>query len=55
MGLTDPCVFVHMAGGTMKVRIDENMNAYMTGKVEQIGTITLADEFLRRNQIMTEK
>ena len=55
MGLTDPCVFVHMAGGTMKVRIDENMNAYMTGKVEQIGTIILADEFLRRNQIMTEK
>lgn len=55
MGLIDPCVYVHMAGGTMKVRIDEKMNAFMTGTAESIGNITLSDEFLRKYQIMAEK
>ena len=55
MGLIDPCVYVHMAGGTMKVRIDEKMNAFMTGTAESIGNITLSDEFLRKYQIMAER
>ena len=47
--------YVHMAGGTMKVRIDEKMNAFMTGTAESIGNITLSDEFLRKYQIMAER
>lgn len=54
LGLTDPCVFVHMPGGTLTVRMDEEMNASLTGSAECIGRITLSDEFLRKYQIMTE-
>lgn len=54
LGLTDPCVYVHMPGGTLTVRVDEEMNACMTGFAECIGRITLSDEFLRKYQIMTE-
>lgn len=54
MGLVDPCVYVHMPGGTLTVRVDEEMNAQMTGNAECIGRITLSDEFLRSNQIMAE-
>ena len=52
LGLTDPCVYVHMPGGTLTVRVDEEMNAHMTGSAECIGRITLSDKFLRRYQIM---
>lgn len=52
LGLTDPCVYVHMPGGTMTVRVGEEMNASMTGAAECIGRITLSDEFLRKYQIM---
>lgn len=54
LGLTDPCVYVHMPGGTLTVRVDEDLNAYMTGNAECIGEITLSDEFLRRHGIMPE-
>lgn len=54
LGLTDPCVYVHMPGGRLTVRVDEEMNAHMTGSADCIGRITLSDEFLRRYQIMTE-
>lgn len=54
LGLTDPCVYVHMPGGTLTVRVDEEMNACMTGTAECIGRITLSDEFLRKYQIMAE-
>ena len=54
LGLTEPCVYVHMAGGTLTVRVDEEMNASMTGSAECIGKITLSDEFLRKYQIMAE-
>ncbi len=54
LGLTDPCVYVHMPGGTLTVKVDEEMNANMTGSADCIGTITLADEFLRKYQIMAE-
>ncbi len=54
LGLTDPCVYVHMPGGTLTVHIDEQMNASMTGTAECIGKITLSDEFLRKYQIMAE-
>ncbi len=54
LGLTDPCVYVHMPGGRLAVRIDEDMTAHMTGSADCIGRITLSDEFLRKYQIMTE-
>lgn len=54
LGLIDPCVYVHMPGGTLIVRIDEQMNAFMTGTAECIGKITLSDEFLRKHQIMAD-
>ena len=52
LGLTDPCVYVHMPGGTLTVSVDEEMNACMTGSADCIGRITLSDEFLRKYQIM---
>ncbi|MDO4299386.1 MAG: diaminopimelate epimerase [Lachnospiraceae bacterium] len=54
MGLIDPCVYVHMPGGETIVRIDEKMNAYLTGTADCIGRIILSDEFLRKYQIMAE-
>jgi len=54
LGLTDPCVYVHMPGGQLTVRVDEDMTAHMTGSADCIGRITLSDEFLRKNQIMVE-
>ena len=54
LGLTDPCVYVHMPGGTLTVRVEEDMSAHMTGWADCIGRIILSDEFLRKHQIMTE-
>ncbi len=51
LGLTDPCVYVHMPGGVLTVKVDENMNAHMTGSADYIGRMTLSDEFLRKYQI----
>ena len=51
LGLTDPCVYVHMPGGMLTVKIDENMNAHMTGSADYIGRMILSDEFLRKYQI----
>lgn len=55
LGLTDPCVYVHMPGGTTTVRIEEDMSAHLTGSAECIGKIVLSDEFLRKYQIMSVK
>ncbi len=52
LGLTDPCVYVHMPGGTLTVRVEDDMSAHMTGSADCIGRITLSDEFLRKYQIM---
>lgn len=52
LGLTEPCVYVHMPGGSMAVQIEENMNAHMTGSAACIGKISLSDEFLRTHGIM---
>lgn len=54
LGLIDPCVYVHMPGGKTTVRVDEKMNAYLTGTADCIGKITLSDEFLRKYQIAAE-
>ena len=54
LGLTDPCVYVHMPGGTLTVRVEEDMSAHMTGWADCIGRIILSDEFLRKHRIMTE-
>ncbi len=54
LGLTEPCVYVHMPGGQLVVKMDEDMTAHMTGSAGCIGHITLSDEFLRSCQIMTE-
>lgn len=52
LGLTEPCVYVHMPGGTMTVRVEEDMSAHLTGSAECIGKMILSDEFLRKYQIM---
>ena len=54
LGLTDPCVYVHMPGGTLTVRVEEDMSAHITGWADCIGRIILSDEFLRKHRIMTE-
>ncbi len=51
LGLTDPCVYVHMPGGVLTVKVDEHMNAHMTGSADYIGRMILSDEFLRKYQI----
>lgn len=51
LGLTDPCVYVHMPGGVLTVKIDEHMNAHMTGSADYIGRMILSDEFLRKYHI----
>ncbi|HIR13713.1 MAG TPA: diaminopimelate epimerase [Candidatus Choladousia intestinavium] len=51
LNLTDPCVYVHMPGGTLTVRVDQEMNAEMTGKADYIGEIRLSYEFLEKYHI----
>jgi diaminopimelate epimerase len=46
LGLVDSRLTVHMPGGLLDIEIDENKAVYMTGTVNHIGTITLADEFI---------
>ena len=51
MNLTDPYVYVKMPGGTLTVRVDEEMNAEMTGRADYIGDIRLSYEFLEKYRI----
>ncbi len=46
LGLVDPSLTVHMPGGTLAIDILPDSAIYMTGKVQSIGTITLADAFI---------
>lgn len=45
MGLVDDRVTVHMPGGNLLVETDEQGNLYMTGKVEEVGSFTVAENF----------
>lgn len=45
MGLTDSKVFVHMPGGTLMVEVTKDMELFMTGTVETVGTFTMAEDF----------
>lgn len=45
MGLINPKVTVHMPGGDLLVEVAEDMEIYMTGIVETVGTFTLAEDF----------
>ena len=45
MGLVDDRVIVHMPGGNLLVETDEQGNLYMTGKVEEVGSFTVAENF----------
>ena len=45
MGLVDERVTVHMQGGNLTIEIDDTDTIYMTGSVETVGTVTLAENF----------
>ena len=46
LGLVDPQITVHMPGGTLAIDILQDGAVYMTGKVQSVGTIALADAFM---------
>lgn len=45
MGLADRRVTVEMPGGALLIEIEEDGCIYMTGRVERVGTFTLAEDF----------
>ena len=45
LGLVDNEVTVHMPGGTLEIKIDDEWNVYMTGSVSYIGEMVLFDGF----------
>lgn len=45
MGLVDNVIHVIMPGGELLVEIGEDGNVYLTGEVEHVGTILLAENF----------
>ncbi len=45
MGLVDGKVIVQMPGGELLVEIDDNNTIFMTGKVEKVGSFTVAENF----------
>ncbi|MDO5574002.1 MAG: diaminopimelate epimerase [bacterium] len=46
MGLTDETISVHMPGGVLDIKINEDHTVSMVGSVQYIGDISLAEEFL---------
>ena len=46
MGLADSKVSVHMPGGILDIEINQDQTVSMTGSVQYIGDISLAEEFL---------
>jgi diaminopimelate epimerase len=46
LGLVDSKLTVHMPGGELVIEIDEDEAVYMTGTVNRIGAISLAEEFI---------
>lgn len=48
LGKTNSGVTVYMPGGELQVEINEEWQAYMTGDVSYIGTITLGSEFVEK-------
>ncbi len=49
LGQTEKEAAVHMPGGTLRIKIEENGSIYMTGSVSRIGSIILSDEFIAEN------
>jgi len=45
LGLVENEVNVHMPGGTLEIKIDEDWNVFMTGSVQYIGEMVLFDGF----------
>lgn len=45
MGLIDSKVMVHMPGGSLIVEVTKDMEIFMTGTVEKVGTFILAEDF----------
>ena len=45
LGLTDSDVMVHMPGGKLWIQIDEEWNVMMTGNVQRVCSIELAEEY----------
>lgn len=47
-GKVDSNVEVSMPGGTLSVEIDKNMNVYLTGEVERVGSMILTSSFIEK-------
>lgn len=52
LGLVDNEINVHMPGGTLKIKITDNLDVFMTGKVCSVGEMILSDEFIYENNII---
>ena len=46
LGLADSPVKVQMPGGELNIEVGADESVYMTGTVNRVGTVTLADEFV---------
>ena len=46
LGLADSPVKVQMSGGELNIEVGADESVYMTGTVNRVGTVTLADEFV---------
>lgn len=51
LGLVDSDICVHMPGGILQIKIDEEWNVKMTGSVAYVGELILSDEFIWENHI----
>lgn len=54
LGLIDNDVTVHMAGGNLQIKINNDMSVFMTGNVSYVGSMTLGDEFIAENNLFNE-
>lgn len=52
LGVTNNGVTVHMPGGELQIEIDEEWNAYMTGDVSYIGSMSLGNEFVEKIRVL---
>jgi diaminopimelate epimerase len=51
-GLADRAVTAHMPGGELHIRIDSRGSLWLRGPVEEIASVTLADDLIRRLQAL---
>lgn len=54
LGLVDNLVTVHMPGGKLEIEILPDDSVYMTGLVKSVGTVSLAQDFIKDLQSLSE-